>query len=162
MSLLESENLFSEGGEDVKSTAAKSSSFGGYGEGEQKREASGTIYGGDKNEVIGLDDFNVKKVLGKGSFGKVLLVEKKDTGNLYAMKSIRKDILIQNDQIESTKLEKEILLKAKHPFLVKMEFVFQTDQKIYFVMNFIRGGELFTHLNKVRRFEEERAKFYAA
>jgi len=78
------------------------------------------------------------------------------------MKSIRKDVLIQNDQIESTKLEKQILMQAKHPFLVSMAYIFQTEQKVYFVMNFIRGGELFTHLNKVRRFPESRAKFYAA
>ncbi len=73
---------------------------------------------------MGLDDFEVKKVIGKGSFGKVFLVKKRSDGKLYAMKSIRKDVLIQNDQIESTKLEKEILLKAEHPFLVKMEYIF--------------------------------------
>ena len=78
------------------------------------------------------------------------------------MKSLRKDVLIDYDQIENTKLEKEILLKAQHPFLVGMEYVFQNDQKIFFVMRFVRGGELFTHLSKVRRFPEERAKFYAA
>ena len=53
-------------------------------------------------------------------------------------------------------------MKAQHPFLVKMEYIFQTDSKVYFVMIFVRGGELFTHLNKVRRFPEARAKFYAA
>ena len=73
---------------------------------------------------MSLEDFNVKSVIGKGSFGKVFLVEKRSDGKLYAMKSIRKDILIQNDQIESTKLEKEILLKGNHPFLVKMEYIF--------------------------------------
>ena len=59
-------------------------------------------------------------------------------------------------------MEKEILLRADHPFLVGMDYVFQTDQKIFFVMRFIRGGELFMHLSKVRRFDEARAKFYAA
>lgn len=53
-------------------------------------------------------------------------------------------------------------MKTEHPFLVKMAYVFQTDAKVYFVMDFCAGGELFTHLNKVRRFPEARAKFYAA
>ena len=77
------------------------------------------------------------------------------------MKSIRKDVMIENDQIESAKMEKQILYRNKHPFLVKMSYVFQTDQKVYFVMNFVRGGELFTHLNNEKRFIEDKARFYA-
>jgi len=143
-------------------------SFGGYGNGTEEtkttaaRKTRGTLYSAKKGEEVSLDDFICKKILGKGSFGKVFLVEKKDDHKLYAMKSLRKDVILENDQVESTKLEKEILLKAKHPFFVKMAYIFQTDQKIYFVMNFIRGGELFTHLQSEKRFKEERAKFYAA
>ena len=104
-----------------------------------------------KDEVpAGLDTFQVVKVIGKGSFGKVFLVQKKDTGAVYAMKSLRKDVILDYDQIESTMLEKDILQKADHPFLVGMEFVFQTDMKIFFVMKFVRGGELFMHLRKSR------------
>ena len=77
------------------------------------------------------------------------------------MKSLRKDVIIEYDQVESTKLEKDILLQADHPFLVGMSYVFQTDQKIFFVMRFVRGGELFMHLRQVTRFPEERARFYA-
>ena len=58
-------------------------------------------------------------------------------------------------------LEKDILQKADHPFLVGMEFVFQTDLKIFFVMKFVRGGELFMHLRKSRQFSEKRTKFYS-
>ena len=112
------------------------------------------MYSRKEGETVCLEDFIVKRVIGKGSFGKVFLVQKRGKDDVYAMKSIRKDILLQNDQVESTKLEKEILLKAEHPFLVKMEYIFQTEQKVYFVMIFVRGGELFTHLNKVRRFPE--------
>lgn len=152
-------------GEDVLTDGA--GGFGGYGQEEAKastvsRKSRGTIYSAKKGEEVCLDDFICKKILGKGSFGKVFLVEKKDDHKLYAMKSLRKDVILENDQVESTKLEKEILLKAKHPFFVKMAYIFQTDQKIYFVMNFIRGGELFTHLQNDKRFKEERAKFYAA
>lgn len=78
------------------------------------------------------------------------------------MKSLRKDVILDYDQLESTKLEKEILLQADHPFLVGMNYVFQTENMIFFVMRFVRGGELFMHLRTSTRFPEERAKFYAA
>ena len=71
-----------------------------------------------------MDTFQVVKVIGKGTFGKVFLVQKIDTGKVYAMKSIRKDVILDYDQVESTVLEKEILQKADHPFLVGMEYVF--------------------------------------
>ena len=77
------------------------------------------------------------------------------------MKSLRKDVIIEYDQVESTRLEKDILLQADHPFLVGMSYVFQTETKIFFVMRFVRGGELFMHLRQVTRFPEDRARFYA-
>lgn len=77
------------------------------------------------------------------------------------MKSLRKDVILEYDQVESTKLEKDILLQADHPFLVGMSYVFMTDHKIFFVMRFVRGGELFMHLRQVTRFPEDRARFYA-
>lgn len=125
------------------------------------RKATGTIYCKDKGAQVSLDDFERLKVIGKGTFGKVYLVKKITDGKIYAMKSIRKDVMIENDQIESAKMEKQILLQNQYPFLVKMSYVFQTDQKVYFVMNFIRGGELFTHLNNEKRFTEDKARFYA-
>ena len=76
------------------------------------------------------------------------------------MKSIRKDTILDYGQLESTLLEKEILLKAHHPFLVGMEYVFQTDYQIFFVMKFVRGGELLLHLRKARKFSESRCQFY--
>lgn len=103
----------------------------------KSRIATGTIYSKEVGKDVCLADFELKKVIGKGTFGKVYLVEKKDDGQIYAMKSIRKDIMIENDQIESAKMEKQILLNNKHPFLVKMSYVFQTEEKVFFVMNFI-------------------------
>lgn len=82
-------------------------------------------------------------VLGRGTFGKVFLVELKSTKKLYAIKSIRKDILIEYEQVESTLLEKQIMLEVEHPFLVNMDYVFQNDYRLYFVMPFVRGGELY-------------------
>lgn len=109
---------------------------------------SNTLFVKDKNQDVSLKDFQIKSVIGRGSFGKVFLVQKVQDGKVYAMKSLRKDVILDYDQIESTLLEKDILLKADHPFLVGMEYVFQTDQKIFFVMKFVRGGELFMHLRK--------------
>ncbi len=129
---------------------------------QETRAPAKTLYARDGNTKVGLIDFQIKKVIGRGSFGKVFLVQKKDTGEAYAMKSLRKDVIIDYDQVESTKLEKDILLQADHPFLVGMHYVFQTEQKIFFVMRFVRGGELFMHLRNTTRFPEETAKFYTA
>ena len=109
-----------------------------------------------------LSDFEIKKMIGKGTFGKVFLVERKGTGELYAMKCIRKDIILENEQMENIKLEKDILRQIDHPFLVNMEFVFQNEFRIYFLMKFVQGGELFRHLVEVRKFPEPTAKFFAA
>ena len=77
------------------------------------------------------------------------------------MKSLRKDSILEHDLVDSTLLEKEILQKADHPFLVGLDFVFQTDVRIFFIMKFFRGGELYMHLKRAKRFSEKRAKFYA-
>jgi len=85
-----------------------------------------------------LEDFRVLKVLGRGSFGKVCLVEYKPTKQLYAMKSLKKDVLIDQDQVENTLLEKNILETLRHPFLVGLQFCFQNSERIYLVMPFLR------------------------
>ena len=71
-----------------------------------------------------LEDFVIKKMIGKGSFGKVFLVENSTDQHLYAMKCIRKDVILEHDQLENIRLEKDILNKINHPFLVNMEYVF--------------------------------------
>ena len=88
------------------------------------------------------------------------LYKLKATSQLFAFKSIRKDKILENQQIEPTKLEKDILSKSDHPFISSLQFVFQTDERIIFVMQFLRGGELFSHLRSIRQFPEERARFY--
>ena len=89
-----------------------------------------------------------------------MLVEKKDTKEIYALKSLRKEELIDKDQVEHTKTEKMILEHVNHPFLVNLAFAFQTPEKIFFVMHFMKGGELFQHLRASKRFEESRSEFY--
>jgi serine/threonine protein kinase len=75
---------------------------------------------------------------------------------MYAMKSLKKDVLIDQDQIENTLLEKNILQSIDHKFLVGLVFCFQTVERIYFIMPFLRGGELFQHLRKLRIFDEDK------
>lgn len=124
---------------------------------EEEKLRNGTIYckRKDINEVK-LSDFRAIKVLGRGSFGKVTLVEYIKTGELFAMKCLKKDLLIEEDQIQNTLLEKKILEELEHPFLVELVFCFQTEERIYFVLPFMNGGELFQHLRKFRVFEEEK------
>ena len=89
-------------------------------------------------------------------------VRKKGSPKVYAMKILRKEAIIERNQVEHTRAEREILEKIDHPFLMKMHFAFQTPTKLYFVMDMITGGELFFHLKNERRFNEERSRFYTA
>ena len=126
-------------------------------ESNQRKGRSQTIFSRKKDvKEVNIEDFSILKVLGRGSFGKVCLVEYIPTKETYAMKSLKKDVLIDQDQIENTLLEKKILMSLEHPFLVGMVFCFQTEDRIYFIMPFLRGGELFQHLKKMKFFTEEK------
>jgi len=96
-----------------------------------------------KDTSVKLEDFALVMVLGRGTFGKVYLGELKQNKQLYAIKSIRKDVLLEFDQVNNTKLEKDILFSCDHPFLVGMDYLFQSTLRLYFVMPFVRGGELY-------------------
>jgi len=108
------------------------------------------------------DDFELLTVIGKGSFGKVMQVRKKDDGKIYAMKVLRKDTIVARKQVAHTKAEKNILMKIQHPFIVNLNYAFQTKDKLYMILDYINGGELFFHLKKEGRFAESRVKMYAA
>lgn len=111
---------------------------------------------------ISLDDFKLLKVIGRGSFGKVYLVRKKDDGLPYAMKILRKDQLIKKNLLVKTQAERDILEKIKNPYIVGLHYAFQSETKLYFFIDFLNGGEMFTYLRKERQFSERRAKIYAA
>ena len=131
--------------------------------GTKEKKETGTIFSKHKDiEKVTLNDFKILKVLGRGTFGKVCLVQYKLTKKYYAMKIMRKNVILENGQVKNTLLEKNILQNLNYQFLVGMDFCFQTQERIYFVMNFIRGGELFKHLTNCKFFPEAKAKFYSA
>ncbi|KAI9053071.1 hypothetical protein LZ554_003340 [Drepanopeziza brunnea f. sp. 'monogermtubi'] len=113
---------------------------------------------------IGLDHFNFLAVLGKGNFGKVMLAETKASKQLYAIKVLKKEFIIENDEVESTRSEKRVFLianKERHPFLLTLHACFQTETRVYFVMEYISGGDLMLHIQR-GQFGTKRAQFYAA
>eukprot|EP01091_Cochliopodium_minus_P015909 TRINITY_DN578_c0_g1_i1.p1 TRINITY_DN578_c0_g1~~TRINITY_DN578_c0_g1_i1.p1 ORF type:complete len:468 (-),score=183.20 TRINITY_DN578_c0_g1_i1:143-1546(-) len=115
-----------------------------------------------KTERVGIEDFELLTVIGEGSFGKVLRVRKNNDGKIYAMKVLDKNMIIQRNELEHTRSEKSILQQLDCPFLVKLHFTFQTSSKLYFILDYVNGGELFFHLQNQKKFDAERVKFYCA
>lgn len=112
--------------------------------------------------TINLEAFDIIRVVGKGSFGKVFLVREKETSTLYAMKVLKKDYIIRKNQVEHTKTERNVLGYVHHPFIVGLNMAFQTPDKLFFVLDYCAGGELFFHLGRMGRFPEVQARFYTA
>lgn len=109
-----------------------------------------------------IEDFELLKVVGKGSFGKVMQVRKKDTNRIYALKTIRKAHIISRSEVAHTLAERSVLAQINNPFIVPLKFSFQSPEKLYFVLAFVNGGELFYHLQKEHRFDVNRSRFYTA
>ncbi|KAJ7937273.1 putative serine/threonine protein kinase [Mycena leptocephala] len=108
-------------------------------------------------------DFEFLKLIGRGTFGKVFQVRKKDTKRIYAMKVLSKKEIVAKKEVAHTIGERKILQRSlESPFLVGLKFSFQTDADLYLVTDFKSGGELFWHLQRETRFSEERARFYIA
>ncbi|PAV57352.1 hypothetical protein WR25_00303 isoform N [Diploscapter pachys] len=109
-----------------------------------------------------LDDFDRIKTLGTGSFGRVMLVKHKQSGNYFAMKILDKQKVVKLKQVEHTLNEKRILQAIDFPFLVNMQYSFKDNSNLYMVLEFISGGEMFSHLRRIGRFSEPHSRFYAA
>jgi serine/threonine protein kinase len=107
-------------------------------------------------------DFGIERVLGIGGFGKVYLVEHLSTGKKFAMKVLSKMLIKQLKQVAHTVNERQILSKNTCPFLVRLHYAFQTPDRLFMVMDFAAGGELFMHIRESNHLTEERTKFYAA
>ncbi|XP_017772202.1 PREDICTED: RAC serine/threonine-protein kinase isoform X2 [Nicrophorus vespilloides] len=111
---------------------------------------------------VTLESFEFLKVLGKGTFGKVILCREKSTGRLYAIKILKKEVIIQKDEVAHTQTENRVLKTTNHPFLTSLKYSFQTNDRLCFVMEYVNGGELFFHLSRLRVFNEDRTRFYGA
>lgn len=102
----------------------------------------------EKITKVGIDDFDILKVLGGGSLEKVLLVRHKKMKKLYALKSLSKARLEQMNLVFQTLIEKNALLTAHHPFIVSAKYTFQTSTNVYMDLDYVSGGELLNQLEK--------------
>ncbi len=115
---------------------------------------------------INFDNFDVVKVIGRGSYAKVYLIKKwlveSENPEYYALKVLKKKALYDKNLLHHTLQERKVLLGVKHPFVVSLHYAFQSPERIYFVLDYVNGGELFYHLRKKVRFSEKETRFYAA
>uniref|UniRef100_A0A0K0FC25 Protein kinase C n=1 Tax=Strongyloides venezuelensis TaxID=75913 RepID=A0A0K0FC25_STRVS len=117
---------------------------------------------GSSNKIT-LDDFNLLTVIGRGSYAKVVQAEHKKTKNIYAIKIIKKDMFNSDEDSDWTQTEKSIFeLASNHPFLVGLHSCFQTDLRLFFVIEFAPGGDLMYHMQRRRKLPEDHVRFYAA
>ncbi|KAF9567304.1 kinase-like protein [Agrocybe pediades] len=115
-----------------------------------------------KRTKLGLDDFRTVKVIGKGAFGEVRLVQKIDTGKIYAMKLLKKDEMLKKDQLAHVRAERDVLAESDSPWVVQLFYSFQDSAHLYLIMEFLPGGDLMTMLIKYDTFSEDVTRFYIA
>ncbi|KAG8512018.1 Serine/threonine-protein kinase 38 [Galemys pyrenaicus] len=115
-----------------------------------------------KRTRLGLEDFESLKVIGRGAFGEVRLVQKKDTGHVYAMKILRKADMLEKEQVGHIRAERDILVEADSLWVVKMFYSFQDKLNLYLIMEFLPGGDMMTLLMKKDTLTEEETQFYIA
>ncbi|CAO3645811.1 unnamed protein product [Mucor hiemalis] len=112
---------------------------------------------------VSLDDFEVLKLLGRGAYGKVMLCRHNESGKLYAMKVLKKaSLFVHAKNAEHTKAERQILEEVRNPFIVQLFYAFQTNDRLYLILEYATGGELFTHMAAENMFSEDVARFYLA
>jgi len=111
---------------------------------------------------LGLDDFRTVKVIGKGAFGEVRLVQKTDTGKIYAMKTLKKEEMLKKDQLAHVRAERDVLAESNSAWVVQLFYSFQDPAYLYLIMEFLPGGDLMTMLIKYDTFSEDVTRFYMA
>lgn len=114
------------------------------------------------NKKMSVNDFETLQIIGRGAFGEVRVCKKKDTGNIYAMKIMKKIEMLKRNQVQHIRAERDILTLANNPFVVKLHFSFQDDQHLYLVMEYLQGGDLMTILMKYDILTQDQTKFYIA
>jgi len=117
---------------------------------------------GKNEQKTPADNFEILAVVGKGNFSRVFQGRQKNTGNIYAIKVLRKHSLIERKQVQHIRESLKIISQIRHPFIMKIKSAFQTSDKLYMILDFINGGELFYHLKKEGRFSESRVRLYVA
>ncbi|KAL1769750.1 RAC-gamma serine serine/threonine-protein kinase isoform X1 [Sigmodon hispidus] len=166
--MLKQKDIFSDEGGDITFFTCNSPLSGSTLE-ELKPIHKVPVYGGKSTNDyskgatgITMNDFDYLKLLGKGTFGKVILVREKASGKYYAMKILKKEVIIAKDEVAHTLTESRVLKNTRHPFLTSLKYSFQTKDRLCFVMEYVNGGELFFHLSRERVFSEDRTRFYGA
>lgn len=112
------------------------------------------------DQRLSQSDFLVIQQLGKGSFGEVFLVQRKTTNNLYAMKVLRKQKIFSQNLIRYAMTERNVLSYIKHPFIVGLNYAFQTASKLFLILDYCPGGDLGSLITKEKIFSDQRAKIY--
>ncbi|OWA50445.1 cAMP-dependent protein kinase catalytic subunit alpha [Hypsibius exemplaris] len=129
---------------------------------EQAKEQFEEKWKSPAKNTAALEEFDRIKTLGTGSFGRVMLVKHKKTGDHFAMKILDKQKVVKLKQVEHTLNEKRILQAIAFPFLVQLDYHFKDNSNLYMILEFVQGGEMFSHLRRIGRFSEPHARFYAA
>ena len=117
-----------------------------------------------KHKKVKLEDFKFIRLIGVGSYGKIYVASKKSSNKLYAIKILNKKNLHNKLELQNIKTERTVLAKLNHPFIMKLYYAFQTKGNLYFITQFMQGGELNYHIYKEPNnyFSEEKARFYAS
>uniref|UniRef100_A0A672HDR9 protein kinase C n=1 Tax=Salarias fasciatus TaxID=181472 RepID=A0A672HDR9_SALFA len=129
----------------------------------EEKEARSSRDTGKSPSSLGLADFDLLRVIGRGSYAKVLLVQLKKTERIYAMKVVKKELVNDDEDIDWVQTEKHVFEQASnHPFLVGLHSCFQTESRLFFVIEYVNGGDLMFHMQRQRKLPEEHARFYSA
>ncbi|EHB12486.1 Protein kinase C iota type [Heterocephalus glaber] len=124
----------------------------------EEKEAMNTRESGKASSSLGLQDFDLLRVIGRGSYAKVLLVRLKKTDRIYAMKVVKKELVNDDEDIDWVQTEKHVFEQASnHPFLVGLHSCFQTESRLFFVIEYVNGGDLMFHMQRQRKLPEEHA-----
>uniref|UniRef100_A0A8C9STW6 protein kinase C n=1 Tax=Scleropages formosus TaxID=113540 RepID=A0A8C9STW6_SCLFO len=129
----------------------------------REREREYTVESRKMSTTLGLANFDLLRLIGRGSYAKVLLVKLKRTERIYAMKVVKKELANDGEDIDWVQTEKHVFEQASnHPFLVRLHSCFQTESRLFFVIEYVNGRDLMFHMQRQRKLPEEHARFYAA